>query len=442
MNFRKSDIALAYLTLLCGLTISAVAIWYSVAGLVAIFAAAALPIIIMGTVLEISKLIATVWLKWNWNRAPKLIKAYLLTAIAVLMLLTSMGIFGFLSKAHLDQAVPTSDVAAKIALIDEKINTERQNIETARKSLAQMDATVDQTIARSTNEGGASRAAQLRRTQQKERTQLQAEIAKSQKTIAALNEERAPIAAELRKVEAEVGPIKYIAALIYGDNPENNLLEKAVRWVIIVIVLVFDPLAVILLLASQYSFRWFRQQKDEQENDTPDTESEPTVVAEDTATEIPKEEPAEVVDNEPMTVSNISSTPSLNFSTAKDIPVTGDLTAPERFGLNVRKEPTFTLPKEETKEVVKEPVVESLVDEELLSDEEILSDAELAEKEAMKRWKEDHPNDSLKHQRRLFELKLIDHLPWQDYLAAKPDYVQNEEQSTKTIWQRLKNLRK
>ena len=265
MKITFADKSIAWFALLSGLSISAVAVWYSVAGLISIFAAAAVPIAIMGIVLEVSKLVATVWLKQNWFIAPKLIKTYLLIAVSILMVITSMGIFGYLSKAHLDQAVPTGDVVAKVALIDEKIKTERDNIDAARKALTQMDAQVDQMLGRSDTERGAERAVQIRRNQAKERAALQADIARSQKTIAALNQERAPIASELRKVEAEVGPIKYIAALLYGDNPDQNVLERAVRWVIILIVIIFDPLAVVLLLASQYSFQYFRRIKEEQD---------------------------------------------------------------------------------------------------------------------------------------------------------------------------------
>jgi hypothetical protein len=254
---------MAYLTLLTGLLISAVAIFYSVAGLTSIFSAAPLAIIIMGTVLEVSKLVATVWLKQNWEIAPRLLKGYLLSAVAILMFITSMGIFGFLSKAHSDQTLVSGDVQSKIAVYDERIKTEKDNIEAARKALAQMDTAVDQTMARSTNEAGAGRAAQLRRTQAKERAQLQKEISDAQKRISTLSDERAPIAAEVRKVEAEVGPIKYIAAFVYGDNPDANLLEKAVTWVIILIVVVFDPLAVMLLLASQYSFALLKRKPEE-----------------------------------------------------------------------------------------------------------------------------------------------------------------------------------
>jgi hypothetical protein len=281
MKITLADKSIAWFALLSGLTISAVAIWYSVAGLVSIFAAAVVPIIVMGVVLEVSKLIATVWLKLNWHRAPVFIKGYLLAAIAILMLITSMGIFGFLSKAHSDAGLVSGDVQAKISVYDEKIKTAKDNIDANRKALKQMDEAVDQVMGRSSDEKGADKAVAIRRAQQKERARLQSEIAAEQKTIAAISEERAPIAAEVRKVEAEVGPIKYIANFIYGDNPDANVLEKAVTWVIIIIVVVFDPLAVILLLASQYSFQWFRQAREEEEEHLPyyiaDVGEKPTV---------------------------------------------------------------------------------------------------------------------------------------------------------------------
>jgi hypothetical protein len=257
---------IAYLTLISGLSISAVAVYYSVAGLTAIFAAAVVPIIIMGTVLEISKLIATVWLKQNWKIAPWSVKVYLMTAILVLMVVTSMGIFGFLSKAHSDQNLVSGDVISKIAIYDEKIKIERENIDANRKALKQMDEAVDQVMGRSQDEKGADKAVAIRRAQQKERSRIIADITTAQQKITLLNEERAPIAAEVRKVEAEVGPIKYIASFVYGETDET-VLEKAVTWVIILIIVVFDPLAVILLLASQISFQNFRER--EQEN-TPD----------------------------------------------------------------------------------------------------------------------------------------------------------------------------
>lgn len=253
---------LAYLLLLTGLTISAVAIYYSVVGLAAIFSAAVIPIYIMGTTLEVAKLVCASWLKANWERAPMFMKYYMSISVVVLMLITSMGIFGFLSKAHTDQNLVSGDVQSKIAVYDEKIKTERDNVEAAKKALSQMDAQVDQMLGRTDTDRGAERAVQIRRNQAKERAALQADIAKAQKNISALQAERAPIAAEVRKVEAEVGPLKYIAKFIYGDKgADENMLEKAVTWVIILIVIVFDPLAVIMLLAAQMTFQWNREQK-------------------------------------------------------------------------------------------------------------------------------------------------------------------------------------
>jgi hypothetical protein len=258
------------LILTVALFISAVAAFYSIAGLAAIFAAAVTPIIIMGLALEIGKIAATVWLHKYWHRVAVQFKLYLVPAILVLMLITSMGIFGFLSKAHMDQTVPAGDIAAQVQIFDEKIATERSNIDANKKALTQMDAQVDQLLGRTTDDKGANKAVQVRKSQAKERKSLNDDIAKSQKNIVAIQAERAPIAVQVRKVEAEVGPIKYIAALIYGDNPDANLLERAVRWVIILLVFVFDPLAIVLILAADQTFEWAKEdKKKKKEEDEP-----------------------------------------------------------------------------------------------------------------------------------------------------------------------------
>lgn len=248
----------SYLTLFTALIISVTAAVYSILGLTAIFAAAFWPIVIMGGSLEVGKIVATLWLHKYWDRAEIQYKAYLCVAVAILMMLTSMGVFGFLSKAHGDQSLVSGDSAAKIAIYDEKIKISRENIDANRRALKQMDEAVDQVMSRSTDEKGADKAVAIRRGQATERTRLLKEIEVEQKKITALNEERAPLAAENRKIEAEVGPVKYIAALIYGDNPDANILEKAVRWVIILIVIVFDPLALTLLLAATKAIEWER----------------------------------------------------------------------------------------------------------------------------------------------------------------------------------------
>ena len=280
-----------YFTLFVALVISAVAAYYSIVGLTAIFSAAVIPILIMGGSLEVGKVTAAVWLKMNWHRASITYKLYLVPAVAFLMLLTSMGIFGFLSKAHSDQSMVSGDSMAKVAIYDEKIKTAKENIYANRRALKQMDEAVDQVMGRSADEKGAEKAVAIRRGQTKERTRLLSEIAAEQKTVTQLSEERAPLAAEFRKVEAEVGPIKYIAALVYGDNPDNSILEKAVRLVIIIIVAVFDPLALVLISAAQQSLRWAREEREEKKIKAIDTQAQ----EEHTPVEVNKDTQAEEV---------------------------------------------------------------------------------------------------------------------------------------------------
>lgn len=482
MRIHTSDKVIAWLTLFSGLTISAVAIYYSVAGLTAIFAAAVIPIIVMGIALEISKLAATVWLKQNWNRAPNFIRGYLLAAIAILMFITSMGIFGFLSKAHSDQSLVSGDVQSKIAVYDEKIRTAKDNIDANRKALKQMDEAVDQVMGRSTDEKGADKAVALRRSQAKERTRLLSEITAEQKIIAQLSEERAPIAAEIRKVEAEVGPIKYIAKFIYGDNPDANILEKAVTWVIIIIVIVFDPLAVILLLASQYSFNWFRQQQEETEEMASDLYE---------LEKINKDDLSEPVDTEnvpgpwpfPVGVGIRSENKNDDFKFLAD---DKDLYPEGKTWEHSEKDSKFDekKPLEEWNEMIAE--AEKALDEENEKEEqEILDSVPHTEKEAMAAWKHDNPDDSLKRQKKLLEKGVITELPWLKYLQPKADfteeqeaaleaakwaqeqmeakqeiswmehdeegnqikktkegYTQNAEQSERTIWQRIQDAKK
>ena len=242
------------ITLFTALLLSTVAAYFSIAGLMSIFAAATIPIAIMGGTLELAKIVTASWVYRNWNTSPVLFRYYLISSTVILSLITSLGIFGYLSKAHNDQNLVSGDVQSKIAIYDEKIKTEKENIEATRKALKQMDEGVDQVLGRSTTETGAEKAVAMRKSQQKERGRLQAEILQSQKSITELNDARAPIAAEVRKVEAEVGPIKYIAALLYTEQ-SVDVLEKAVRWVIIALVMVFDPLAILLLIAANMSLR-------------------------------------------------------------------------------------------------------------------------------------------------------------------------------------------
>lgn len=278
-----------FLMLFTALALSGVAAWFSVVGLIAIFAASPFAVAVMAGTLEVAKLVCASWVYNNWHRLPGLIKGYLTVAVVILMFITSMGIFGYLSKAHLDQGVPTGEVSAKVALYDEKIATERANIDTARTALKQMDAQVDQLLNRTDDDKGANRAVAVRKQQAAERKSLQKDIEVAQTAIAKLNEERAPVAAELRKVEAEVGPIKYIAALIYGDNPDVNTLERAVRWVTILLVSVFDPLAVIMLIAANFGMRNFRDEEkdpvEQLEEKLEEVKAEQATIKEELATE-------------------------------------------------------------------------------------------------------------------------------------------------------------
>ena len=472
-TYGTSDKVIAYLTLISGLVISAVAVWYSVAGLVSIFAASALSIIIMGVALEVSKLVATVWLKWNWRRAPKMIKIYLIAAIAILMIITSMGIFGYLSKAHLDQNIISGDVQAKISLADEKIRIERENIANAQQVIKQMDAAVNGVIATGDQEvklkdgssqvrSAAERSLQIRRSQAKDREALTKQIEEAQSRIVKLQEESAPIRAEMRKVEAEVGPIKYIAKLIYGDQTDQNMLEKAVTWVIIIIVLVFDPLAVVLLLSSQYSFQWFRQQDEErknelvqegtaQENDREETtpphqpiigttdegsggkpskDQEPSIGID--VTEEEKLKGIPVLENE-----ELWSQRAIDEVNEKLLEIEKEIIEPDLNGvskpLNLRLIPD--LEKELSKkdalsdwnQMIAEAEKAAEKEQELEHDDEILEKASKKDKIAMSAWKADNPGDSLKHQRSLMEKGLIQKLPWEDYLKPEADFDDEAE---------------
>lgn len=405
------------------LLLSLVAAYYSVAGLVAIFSAAAIPVIIMGGSLELGKIVATVWLHNNWKRAGWAFKMYLIPAVAFLMMLTSMGIFGYLSKAHSDQSLVSGNSIARVAIYDEKIKTAKENIDANRKALKQMDEAVDQVMGRSTTETGADKAVAVRRAQQKERGRLLAEIQAEQKTITQLNEERAPIAAEFRKIEAEVGPIKYIAALVYGDNPDATVLEKSVRLVIIMIVLVFDPLALTLILAANKQFQWARQGRGGFVHD----------------------EPAYPPDDGPLTEQQLD---QIRQSVTQDHAdqVRTDPSPPGWMFGNVSK--PYPMSEQEVEEVIAEfdrtkhayldkpfvhfenlkPMVAkssaetgSTVPQQVVDFDPFDPDDTPEMKAAKAHWKSLNPRDTLKHQRIMLAKGMINQLPWLQYLKSAPD---------------------
>ena len=314
---------IAILTLLSALSISGVAIFYSVIGLATIFPGAFVPVVIMGGVLEVGKLITASWLYRNWRFTPFMLKTYLTTAVIILSLITSMGIFGFLSKAHVEQNLASDTVTSRIEILEGKILAEEKYIERQNQVLLRiqnkddsgvnrfnqdiaieqkkiddayariqvLDADVEAFTSRNKGFGGTGRVKQgleLREKQGPEREALMLKIEKASQKIDELRAKNdasldgieaqiqiaeknifdatgridehllaiEPLKGQVMKLESEVGPIRYIAEFVYGEEADRNLLEEAVRWVIITIIFVFDPLAVLLLIASQYTFRW------------------------------------------------------------------------------------------------------------------------------------------------------------------------------------------
>lgn len=249
------------LILFVALCISSVAAFYSISGLTAIFSAVFWPVVIMGGVLEVGKVVTTVWLHRFWEQSPRYLKYYLSGAVVVLMFITSMGIFGFLSKAHLEASSTIGDNSLLVTQIEQQIQTEQNNIKDAQTVIGQLDQQVQQLIANEKISGKGGSIA-IRNSQKNEREQLAATIKSSNAAIQKLTAEKLPLEKEQLKIEAEVGPIKYIAQLIYGDIIDKNLLERAVRWVIITIVFVFDPLAIMLVLAGVMTLEFSRQKKE------------------------------------------------------------------------------------------------------------------------------------------------------------------------------------
>ena len=248
---------LTLLTFISAIAISLIAAGYSILGLATLFAGAAVPIIAMGSALEVGKLVAASWLYHNWREGiPRALKAYLFTAIIVLVFITSVGIFGFLSKAHLDQVRPTGNNAVQIALIDKQIDQQNLIIDRAENTLDRLDKALDVYIAKEY----VSRGLKERKKQKEERDFLNGEIKKAMDEIAKLTNDKSNIEIEQLKIEADVGPLKYVAELIYGDNAKDHF-DEAVRIIILILIFVFDPLAVLLLIAANISLRQWRDKR-------------------------------------------------------------------------------------------------------------------------------------------------------------------------------------
>ena len=220
-----------YLTFLSAIMLSGIAAYYSVVGLAAIFTGAFWPIVFMGSVLEMSKLVTASWLYRNWKTCPLLLKTYLTSAVLILMLITSMGIFGFLSKAHIDSTMDASSNMVEIKTLNQQESMTKERL--------------NYLLARAKDPSTAS-------------NRLDKQIQDTQKELAEINKKKLPLLKESNKLVAEVGPIKYVGDMIYGND--ENAIDKAVRLVIMLIMVVFDPLAVLLLISANISLKESNEQ--------------------------------------------------------------------------------------------------------------------------------------------------------------------------------------
>jgi hypothetical protein len=584
---------LGILTMLTALSISAVAIYYSVAGLVAIFAAAAVPIIIMGSILEIAKLVTVVWLHYYWEHAVWWLKTYLTISVAVLMLITSMGIFGFLSKAHIDQTASAKDGLARLEQIDSQIlrqqdvivkaeqeiekleiaglnkdteiqeqidreqdridsayariqpaideqneiirkeeqrltgslsiyedqlvtvdnnlqkieqyiasnsikelqalvgvnadgslgpatrnaieafrvaqSTEKQRlaeliaserskltspiIDAARVEIQRLRGLAEQEIA-SSNELINRLRQQLGTTNEEEVAaevaQQDAIIVEAEKIISTLAEQKYGLESEYRKLEAEVGPIKYLAEFVYGKSEDKDLLEEAVRWVIILIIFVFDPLAVLLLIASQHTFNFQRELRIKEtlrqsnvdstkdiendvstrsDNEQSDNNTSKTNTTND-STESAASENASINNGTTEIDDTLSRTRSQNGGLIDDVPIqkinaNADATLGE---LRTEDVASSTIEDDAGLESIEAPID---ADRQKRINELNVIESHAENKLAKIQWKQDHPELTIKEFKEAYINGEIDRLPWENY-------VQNGEQSPNSLWNKIR----
>ncbi len=244
------------LTLFVALAISTVAAWYSIVGLMAIFAGATTAIAIMGIVLEIGKLICASWTFTNWKSCPVIMRSYFIISVIVLMFITSLGIFGFLSRAHITQSSPTALLEERIERIDLKINQRQKQV---NRYQGRLD-TLDKALERYIELGAISKGLAKIGAMDNETSILKTKIEGLENEIDGLTDEKYELKTELNLAEVEVGPIRYVAEMLYDDTSESEL-EQAVRWIIILLIFVFDPLAVMLVIAANITLRDYRKEK-------------------------------------------------------------------------------------------------------------------------------------------------------------------------------------
>ena len=248
---------LTILLFISGIAVSVVGAYYSILGLAALFAGAYWAVITMGVTLEVAKLVTVSWLYRNWNLdlLPQSIRAYLLSAVLMLMFITSIGIFGFLSKAHLDTAAPNTGNRLLVKNIERQIDSEKKAITGAQKIIDQLDTALDKVIDKDADKGLIERQKQTN-----ERNRVNNIIANSSKKITDLSNQKLKYDKDQLAIDKEVGPFKYVAEILFGDADDGNL-DRAVRFIIICLILVFDPLAVLMLVAVNVSIKEYQRSK-------------------------------------------------------------------------------------------------------------------------------------------------------------------------------------
>ena len=507
------------ITFLTAITISSVAIYYSVAGLVAIFAAAAVPIIIMGTSLEVGKLVTAVWLHKNWKKAPLFLKTYLSIAVVVLMLITSMGIFGFLSKAHVDQNLSSDTVTQRIEIIDNKIKAEnsyivrqkdvltrlsgqdkgnesrfnqdiqieQKKIDDAYKRLEVLDADVKAYTDQGTGffkGDNVKRGLEVRKCQQPERDRINQQITTAQENInklrAQINStlasntveikaieknifdaqgrieqlviEQEPLKGQLMKLESEVGPIRYIAEFVYGEKADRNLLEEAVRWVIITIIFVFDPLAVLLLIASQYTFRWRYIQIHGEEPTapttppapkTPSTPPAPKPTGGQSLSKIVEKQKEVQIKSKPIKLSSIAEKKEVKTKPSPEVQIK-ELVKEEPVDYKQVEEEIKTSLKtiDNNKNIYDSGTLISQI--EAKQSRMSMYEAKINEdwKQKQNQWLLDNPTETIDHHKRLYINGQIDTLPWENIELVKEEPPMPLDQWNKMIEEAEKEVSK
>ena len=248
---------LTILLFISGIAVSIIGAYYSILGLAALFAGAYWAVVTMGITLEVAKLVTVSWLYRNWklDLLPQSIRMYLLSAVLMLMFITSIGIFGFLSKAHLDTSAPNTGNRLLVKNIERQIESEKKAIAGAQKVVDQLDKALDKVIDKDADKGLVER-----QKQQNERNRANNIITTSSNKITQLSNQKLNYDKNQLAIDKEVGPFKYVAEILFGDADDGNL-DRAVRFIIICLILVFDPLAVLMLVAVNVSIKEYQRSK-------------------------------------------------------------------------------------------------------------------------------------------------------------------------------------